>query len=316
MAYKGWKMMEKIDVAVKTSPSERRTFSGYVVERGDKNALEKAKDWAKEREYDYEKKEYVKTWEPAVYTFDNEGFTVKILKSAYGSSQGGRVSFLACEVEKDDIKFVIGVNDELLVDLIRNSEISKGVIKEKVIFVRKGGQPGFIHEKMDAYKDAMADMKQKADLKKAKKTKKWEIGGVYSTLTQTDICLGEVFDTLEEYQEEESYNSGWRYGGRRTVTKFRKRKTPVKTLAWAHFYNFHGDKELPDTFEKYLTDELKDRTYIYFSTGTPPARTKASQLEIKESDMRLLDDLLSLKTEYNRYSSGERTQGRYVREIK
>lgn len=319
MAYNYWKMMDKVVVAVKAAPDNSyygRTFNGFVSDAKDSDAIEKAKTWATEREYDREKREYTTLHEPNVHTFDNGGFTVKILKSAGGSSQGGRLSFLACEVEKDGIKFVIGVNDALLVDLIRNSTIIKGVIQEKVMFVRKGGQPGFIHEGMDAYAEANADMKKKADLKKAKKTKKWEMGGVYSTLTQTDICLGEVFDTLEEYQEEESYNSGWFYGGRRIVTKFRKRKTPVKTLAWAHFYNFHGDKELPDTFEKYLTDEIKDRTYVYFSTGTPPARTKASQLEIKESDMKLLDELLSLKAEYNSYSSQERTQGRYVREIK
>lgn len=316
MTYNGWKMMDKIDVAIKTTPS-KWTFTGYVVENGDKKALESAKDWARDREYDREKREYTKVYEPDVHTFENGDFTVKILQSAGGSSQGGRVSFLACEVEKDGIKFVIGVNDELLVDLIRNSHIDLGVIKEKVMFVRKGGRPGFIHEGMDAYKEAMADMKTKLDLKKAKKTKKWEIGGVYSTLTQTDVCLGEVFDTLEPYLAEERYDGGWRYGGTRNVTKYKKLDEPVKMTAWISFSEYRHEGGMPKDFEAMLTEELKDRDYIYFSTGVPPARTKSAQLEIKESDMKLLDKMLKLKHEYGSYyTEEEKIKGRYVREVK
>jgi len=310
MAYKGWKMMDKIDVAVKTSPSPW-TFTGYVVEHGDKNALESAKDWARSRHYDRDLREYTETFEPEVYTFDNGGFSVKILEAAQGSSQGGRVSFLACEVEKDGVKFVIGVNDELLVDLIRNSTIINGVIQEKVLFVRRAGRPGFIHEGMDAYKEAVADMKTKSDLKSAKKTSKWELGGVYKTLTQTSICLGEVYDTLEKYQTEEPYGS---WGGRRIHNKFRKREEPVKTYAWMDWYNWRNEK-MPESFSEILKYEMKDRSYIHFSTGKPPARSKAQQLEVGKKDLVLLDKYLSLGKEYIDYGDPEVT-GRYVRELK
>lgn len=42
MAYNHWKMMDKIDVAIKTSPDGTygRTFNGYVVEHGDEKSLE------------------------------------------------------------------------------------------------------------------------------------------------------------------------------------------------------------------------------------------------------------------------------------
>ena len=159
MAYNYWKMIDQVVVAIKTSPDRSyygRTFNAYVADANDEKAIESANDWARESEYDYENRKYTgKTHEPDVHTFENGGFTVKILESAGGSSQGGRLSFLACEVEKDGVKFVIGVNDALLVDLIRNSTIIKGVIQEKVMFVRKGGQPGFIHEGMDAYEEAV-----------------------------------------------------------------------------------------------------------------------------------------------------------------
>lgn len=310
MAYNGWKMMDKIDVAVRNGEKNYGGFTGYVVEHGDKKGLESAKDWARIRSWNRKKDSYDKPIEPLLHTFDNSGFTVKILKSAGGSSQGGRLSFLACEVEKDGIKFVIGVNDALLVDLIRNSHIDMGVIKEKVMFVRKGGVPGFIHENMEAYKEALADMQQKADLKSAKKTSKWEVGGVYSTLTQTDICLGEVWDTMEEYTTTESYSS-YRWSSRE-VTKLRKTKEPKKVTAWMHWYNFNKDKKFPDSFEKLLKEQA-DSTYTYFSTGKPPARHKEQQLEVKDSDLELIDKILARKEDGD---WNFKVKGRYAREIK
>ena len=307
MAYNYWKMMDKVVVAVKTAPDNSyygRTFNGFVSDAKDSDAIEKAKTWATEREYDREKREYTTLHEPNVHTFDNGGFTVKILKSAGGSSQGGRLSFLACEVEKDGVKFVIGVNDALLVDLIRNSTIIKGVIQEKVMFVRKGGQPGFIHEGMDAYAEANADMKKKAELKAAKKTSKWELGGVYSTLTQTDICLGEVWDTMEEVEVKDDRR--W-YGKR---TELRKREKPVKSLVWVHLWRDENDGPLDFTA---ILKEKIESNYRWVSGGKPPARAKAEQLEVKDSDLKLIDQILE-KTEYGDY--GKRVKGRYVRELK
>lgn len=305
--------MEKIDVAVHNGPGNWG-YTGYIVEHGDESALEKAKDWARERNYNYETKEYGEPYEPNIYTFDNKGFTVKILNSAGGSSQGGRLSFWMCEIEKDDIKFTVGVNDAILADLIKNSDISNGLVKQEVMFARKGGQPGLIHEGMDAYQDAVADMKQKADLKKAKKTNKWEIGGVYSTLTQTDVCFGEVYDTMEEYQQEYTAQSGYRYGGySRTRTALRKAKTPTKVLAWTYLSSYRHKSGIPDTFNEFLKEELSGS--IYFSTGKPPARNKAKQLEVTEEDLKLIDELLAKREEYAEYGQ-EKVKGRYVRELK
>lgn len=308
MSYKGWKMMDKIDVAIKTSPSERRVFNGYVAEHGDEKALESAKDWAREREYDYDKREYVKIYDPEVHIFDNGGFTVRILESAGGSSQGGRLSFMACEVEKDGIKFVIGVNDELLVDLIRNSEISKGIIKEKVMFVRKAGRPGFIHEGMDAYKEANADMKQKADLKKAKKTSKWEIGGVYSTLTQNAICIGDVWDTMQEYQDN---GSTWPY---RHHTILKRREAPVKVTAWMSYSKYDEEAIGGMNLTRFLERHIENKWY-WFTVGKPPARFQSQKLEVTENDLKLIDKLLSSREDYINYGD-PRVKGRYVREIK
>lgn len=294
MAYKYWKLMDKVGVAICTEKPDtwrgKEQFDGYIFEVGDENAKSSAVEWARRYENRYDRDKETIIIEPTVHEFDNEGFTVTILDSAGGSSQGGRLSFWKCKVEKDGVEFIVGVNDAILADLIRNSDMGKGKIKEKLMFVRKGGQPGFIHKGMEAYEEAVADMKKKADLKSAKKTSAWEQGGIYSSLTQTDFCLGEVWDHYEEV--EKTTNDYW-YGRKQTVLV--KRDKPVKVRAWMHFYNWNGDKELPKDFEELLKNELKDKDHVYFSAGRPPARAKAGQLEVKESDGKLLDKLLSLR---------------------
>lgn len=76
---------------------------------------------------------------------------------------------------------------------------------------------------------------------------------------------------------------------------------------------------MPNTLEEYLKSEMKDRSYIYFYTGKPPARAKSGQLKIKDTDNELFDKMLTLKEErlYN-YGSGNenpRIKCRYVREL-
>lgn len=310
MAYKYWKLMEKVGVAVTKRPSEnwrgKENFSGYLFEVGDEKGKEKAVEWARGYENRYDSTKETIIIEPDVHEFDNEGFTVSILDSAGGSSQGGRLSFWKCRVQKDGISFIVGVNDAILADLIRNSDIKNGTVQQGVMFARQGGQPGFIHEGMDAYEEAVADMKKKADLKSAKKTSKWEIGGIYSSLTQTDFCLGQVWDHYEEVTK--TVNDGW-WG--RQQTTLEKREKPVKVYAWMHFYNFNNDKEMPTSLEAVLTEELADK-HIYFRTGKPPARAKAGQLEVSENVPALLDKLFKKKEDQHGYGDPV-IKGRYTR---
>lgn len=308
MAYNYWKMMDKVGVAVCSKKPEiwhgKEQFDGYIFEANDGKARKTAEDWATryDNKYDNDKETIVHA--PNVHIFDNSGFTVTILDSAGGSSQGGRLSFWKCKVEKDGVEFIVGVNDAILADLIRNSDMDKGKVKQGLMFVRKGGQPGFIHEGMDAYAEANADMKKKADLKAAKKTSKWELGGVYSTLTQTDICLGEVWDTMEEVEVKDDRR--W-YGKR---TELRKREKPVKSLVWVHLWRDENDGPLDFTA---ILKEKIESNYRWVSGGKPPARAKAEQLEVKDSDLKLIDQILE-KTEYGDY--GKIVKGRYVRELK
>lgn len=308
MAYNRWKMMEKVGVAVCSQKPDtwrgKEQFDGYLFEVGDKNGQEKAEEWARRYDNRWDNNKETIVHEPTVHIFDNEGFTVTILDSAGGSSQGGRLSFWKCRAEKDGVQFIVGVNDGILADLIRNSDLEKGTVKQKVMFARQGGQPGFIHKDMEAYEEAVADMKHKADMKSMKKTSKWELGGVYSSLTITDVCLGPIWDTMEEVPDPD-------YRGWYPHTKIVDREKPIQVTAWLHISKH--DEPLPDTLEELIEKELKD-TYMYFTAGKPPARAKVKQLEVKESDQALLDKFFAkvAKTHAERYKETPR----YVRRVK
>lgn len=306
-------MMDKVGVAVCSRKPDtwrgKEQFDGYIFDPSDEKSKESAVEWARRYDNRWDNDKETIVHEPNVHVFDNKEFTVTILDSAGGSSQGGRLSFWKCRVEKDGVEFIVGVNDAILADLIRNSDIEQGIVKQKLMFARRGGQPGFIHENMEAYQEAMADMKKKAELKSAKKTSKWELGGIYSTLTQTDFCLGQVWDHYEEVTERT--NDGW-YG--RTITVLKKREKPVKVYAWMHFYNWHGDKETPTDLDELLREKLKDKKRVYFTAGKPPARAKGGQLTTSEETGKLLDELFSLKEDQVGYGDPV-IKGRYTRVV-
>jgi len=317
MAYKYWKLMNKVGVAICSEKPEtwrgKEQFDGFIFDANDEKSRESAIEWARRYDNRWDNEKETIVHEPKVYEWDNDGFTVTILDSAGGSSQGGRLSFWKCKVEKDGVEFIVGVNDGILADLIRHSDIKDGTVQQKVMFARQSGQPGFIHKDMEAYAEATADMAHKEAMKKAKKTKKWEAGGVYQTITQTDVCFGEVWDTMEEVTEEVQNNSWW---GSRAETKLVKRDKPVKVYAWTYLSKYRHEDGIPETFNAFLKEELGDGTHVWFSVGIPPARAKTQQLEVTEEDLKLVDKLLAIREDSttSRYDS-PKMKGRYKRVI-
>lgn len=298
--------MDKVGVAVCSKEPEnwrgKEQFDGYLFEVGDKNGQERAEEWARRYDNKWDKDKETITYEPNVYIFDNEGFTVTILDSAGGSSQGGRLSFWKCRVEKDGVQFVVGVNDGILADLIRHSDIKDGTVQQKVMFARQGGQPGFIHKDMEAYEEAVADMKKKAEMKTAKKTSKWEIGGVYSTLTQKSICIGELWD---HYEEKEVKDDRSYYRKRITLVK---REEPIKVLAWMSYSEqYDGELSLTPFLKRHV-----ENGWRWFDTGKPPARAKSEQLIVSEEDLKLIDKLLALREDNIGYND-PKIKGRFKR---
>jgi hypothetical protein len=118
-------------------------LQAYLVDPSNKNQLKSARTWATYTEYgNYVKTEsgkweyeWTKKHDPLEYTFGNQRFKLELLDCAGGSSQGGKLSFWNCIVSKDDQRFKIGINSEMLLELLKNATFVKGVCQDDLLFV-------------------------------------------------------------------------------------------------------------------------------------------------------------------------------------
>ena len=189
--YAGWKQLSKVNIIYSNDDyieyNNKKYKKAYITEAGTtkacQNALESGKHWAAGWSS--------KAKAPTIIETDNVGFNFQIVSAAGNSySQGGKLSFWVCIMDKEGVEpFSVGINSDLLADLILESNIYKGAVKEKVFFARKNSQLGVLHEAMPSYQALLNDQKIKNDLSK-NKTSKWRIGYSYSTPTKTDVYLG------------------------------------------------------------------------------------------------------------------------------
>jgi len=200
MEYSGWKQINKVKIVYSTKEKWHSVeFNGkkykkaYIVESGTTKACQKslaaATHWAESYDWNNgEKRNYI---EPTIVETDNSDFSFQIVSAADNSwSQGGKLSFWMCLMEKDGIEpFAVGINSDLLANLILESTVYKGAVKEKVFFARKNGQLGVLHEAMPSYQKLLKDQQLKKNITKGK-TSKWKIGYTYNTLTQSDTMFG------------------------------------------------------------------------------------------------------------------------------
>lgn len=204
--YQGWKLFDNVIIVKSAYKSHKYDCQqGYIVEPGNKKQLESAKNWGgrkvyhKDDEGNYLRDEdgnCVITYEDAeVIETSNEGFRLTLLDCAGGSSQGGKLSFWNCLIEKDGDKYIVGINSELLLELMLQSTFTDGVCDKELCFARKSGNVGMIHTKMTQYQDALKDMQIKKKVN-TKKTTKWQIGNNYVTLTNNDVYFGMVFQPI------------------------------------------------------------------------------------------------------------------------
>lgn len=204
--YNGWKLLDKI-IIVKTANNHYKYGcpQGYVVDPSNKKQLESAKSWGGNTIYERDENgnyvkdvngNYVKHYEGAeIVETSNCDFKLTLLDCAGGSSQGGKLSFWNCLIEKDGDKYVIGINSELLLELMLQSTFKNGVCDKKICFARKNGNVGALHEDMTQYKDALKDVQIKKNIG-TKKTTKWQIGNNYVTLQMNDIYFGKLFQPI------------------------------------------------------------------------------------------------------------------------
>lgn len=258
MEYSGWTLYDEVILVIKKSLYKYRGYEypqAYLVNPKDKKQLERAINWGTFKKYlyddngnsikderGYSKYEEVK---PDVHTVKNEGFTVEFLDSAHESSQGGKLSFWNCLVSKDDLKFVIGIDSQLLLHAIKESTFIKGISKETFKFARCSGGVGILHEEMKDYSNAIRDMQSKKESKKGN-TSKWQLGKNYMTLTMNDLFIGEVFKPIDI-----TYDYSRRYYGYAGVNKTylvikKREKTNDIVTTDPSSFNYKSFKELID----------------------------------------------------------------------
>ena len=160
---------------------------GFVVDPANSKQLETARDWGKGTVRQFEFGQF-ETVEPKEIYTKNEGFKLTFLDAAGVSSQGGKLAFWNCIIEKDDIKAVIGIQQDNLLSLIKQSTMVKGTV-EGLSLAKRGSTACVCHSDMEEWKVSKAD-KEKP---KTKKTSKWQIGHSYKTLTKHEVYLGNIY---------------------------------------------------------------------------------------------------------------------------
>ena len=209
MDYKGVKISDEVLIV------ENASHQGYVVDKGNKKMLETAMSWGKS--YDRQTKSYI---DPKVHTYINGKFKLALQDAAYGSVCGGKLSFWNCKITAPDGKeFIIGINAELLLDVLLSHTFKKGVLSKDCYLGRvNGNQVGVFTESMEAYKQSKKDDELRKQVKNG--SFNYEVGDVVETLTKKEVYLGigyQYFDYIQEYR-------GIGYGRAYIIKIFKKPK--------------------------------------------------------------------------------------------
>lgn len=163
----------------------------YVSDANNKSTLKTGENWATTTKK--VNNQYI-TIEPIKIHTENKGFKLTLDSSADGSSQGGKLSFWMCKIDKDDIHGRIGINQEELNQLFKESTFVNGVCQQDVCFYRINGNVGACVVGGERYKE-FHDIKDKdIKLSQAKKTTKWELGRVYESKTMKSVWIGVITD--------------------------------------------------------------------------------------------------------------------------
>lgn len=167
----------------------------YVSDTNNKNTLETGKNWATTTKWVNNKSITV---EPIEIHTDNKGFKLTLDSSANNSSQGGKLSFWMCRIDKDNIHGRIGINQKELNELFKESTFINGVCQQDICFYRINGNVGACVVDGERYKEFYQAKDRDIKLSKGKKTAKWELGRLYETKTTKQVWLGDVTNYLTD----------------------------------------------------------------------------------------------------------------------
>lgn len=187
MEYKGWKIPEKLYIYAKKNNIRYDYPQAMIASSNKPEAIDTAKRWASGKYCDYTENDYVE------YVIDNKDIKLEIIDGANGSSQGGKLSFWNCILSKDNMKVVVGIGSDLLLELLKSSTFINGKCQDKLIMARIGQHWGALHENMEQYKQAVQDIELRNQIDNAKKTSKWEKGYEYYTKTSSKVYLYDLY---------------------------------------------------------------------------------------------------------------------------
>ena len=289
MDYQGYKLIDKIMLVCRDKSEHNNStgynrhggmYQAYLVDPSNKKQLESARYWAKWTEYgpSYKneetgkwEREYEIKHEPVEFEFDNNGFTLELLDCAGGSSQGGKLSFWNCKVSRDNKDFVIGINSDMLLDLLKNATFVSGKCQSSLIFITQKGRVGMTVEGSDTYNQCIKDKELLSNLKKTQ-TSKFTFGDKISTATINDVYLG----TITKYYDFDpgEKNATWRYSHFDIRDcKITKLKKPI---TYHLFESLYRDRSI-----KTILDEYDSSIYSYPDVKkTCPKRTIIGKIEM------------------------------------
>lgn len=280
-----YKLLDNIMLVCRDEEHYKSTdvLQAYLVDPSNKSQLKSARAWATWTEYGPSVKtesgkwerEWEKKHEPIEHTFGNQHFKLELLDCAGGSSQGGKLSFWNCIVSKEDKRFKIGINSDMLLELLKNATFVKGVCQDDLLFVTFDGKVGMCAEGSEVHRSAIRDMELKAESKK-KSVSKFSFGDIVTTPTLKEVYLGTItqyytFDTGRN--TDYGYYRGIYYPGC-TVTKLAE---PITYHMFDSIYSKYSLSEL-----------LKDYDGSYYSypdlKKTCPKRTITGKIELDCSE--------------------------------
>lgn len=210
--YKGINIPKEIIIVEKQAYEDGKTPQGFVVPKGKDNILKTAMNWAHwtKSNWSYDKEKRCRVQDapnedkPGIqHTYKNGTFKIKLYDSANGSSQGGKLSFWDCTIIAEDGKeFIIGINQDLLLNILLNSIVINGEVQGNVWLGREKNSTGVYTPEMEDFKQAQKD----EEIRNIKLSSNYQPGQVLSSKSDYDCTyLGTVwkyFDIEDDYWRE------------------------------------------------------------------------------------------------------------------
>lgn len=296
----------------------------YVVDAGNKKMLESAKDWAQcitydeslsDAYYDYRREhrgepdcdaEAKKIWdkyqatrkcfEGVEHRYKNGQFELTLCDSANESSQGGKLSFWNCLIKcPDGREFLVGINADILLELLVSNTFVDGTCQSKVWLGRIGGkQVGAFTENMPLYAQAQKDEAKRQEAKKA--NDKYVPGDIVKTLKDKNLYIGSV------YQYYKIDKSDWRGRDYYLVIYDKPKLVHVFRNYWTPWHS--NDEELSKYYEvretkvKRIVDGHVDLDYTaldYIKKHTQEQLAEHLERDAKDGSRYAWDDIQNEK---------------------